>query len=109
MSKIKQILIKGVVSYSVRYGVDEEAKAHAWYQQQIEKPNFIPEEHTVQDVADPDYIAPEEVAENERLTVADIKFKKLTLAALKDINKAQPNLFSPETKQLFQELRALLR
>jgi len=47
--------------------------------------------------------------ESEELNKADIKFKKLTLSALKDINDAQPNLFSAETKALYQELKALLR
>jgi len=47
--------------------------------------------------------------EDARLNNADIKFKKLTLSALKDINQAQPKLFSAETKQLFTELRGLLK
>lgn len=57
-------------------------------------------------------VLPEKIAdsdEQERLHLADIKFKKLTLSALEDINKAQPNLFSQKTKELYQELRALLR
>jgi len=58
--------------------------------------------------ADPEPINPE-ILEKQRLNSANIKFKKLTLSALKDINEAQPNLFSAETKALYQELRALLR
>lgn len=71
------------------------------------------EEQLLQDVQDYiDNILPDKQAENDeadRLHAADIKFKKLTLSALKDINKAQPNLFGQETKALYQELKALLR
>ena len=118
--KIRRILSAGKI-YTFQYDIGEEFLAEEWYQKQLAKTTFvnvngrrvehpfIDQSHTVENIDNPDYIAPEILAEEERLRIADIKFKKLTLSALEDINNAQANLFSAETKALYQELKALLR
>ena len=105
MTSLRQISFNGGVRYSFEY--TDIADADAWYDKQVSK-GFLPA-HTVADVVNPDYVSPDDEQEIDRLDKADVKFKKLTISALKDINQAQPNLFSQETKDLFIELKALLR
>ncbi len=50
--KIKQILVDDKVCYSTQY--TNVADADKWYAKQIAKKNFIPTDHTVKDIDDPE-------------------------------------------------------
>ena len=54
-------------------------------------------------------IKSDEEIESDALDNVKIKFMKTMIRAMYEINQAQPNLFSKKTKQLCQELKALLR
>lgn len=83
--------------------------ADVWLEKQRHKKGFLAADHTVEDIDNPDYVEPTELAERESLEDNKHKVMKLVVRLAHDINTAHPALLRPRTKKLMQELKELLR
>jgi len=86
--KLRNILIDGVVTYTKSYS--DVADADAWYATQIAKPNFIPEDHTTEDIVNPEmYNSLWKAADEYQATyISSAAFSLVTLGVINSKTKA---------------------